>query len=206
MSLDPMPVSMREPQAIAAGDAATWERQFSNYSAASWTLHYVLRSGSNLYKFDATNDGGNFKVQLNSNVTANWAPALYAVGCYVTDANSNQVEVAPMFPTMGVTPNLAINPPGVDPVSFAAKMLALIQDTIASLTGRTVASASVNGQMYSLANINDLFKLRERWKSEVRREEAQARLNAGLGAGNKIGVRFRNPAATAWPPQVTPPW
>lgn len=181
-----------------------WYRGIGAYSANDWTLHYVIRSGKNIYKFDATNSAGLFFVSLTSAVTALWLPGQYAIGAYVT-SGSDQVQVRTAFATLTVTPNLAANPQGADATPWAVKVLVSIEETIAQLTARTVETASVNGNAYTLANIGDLFKLRERFKSEVRRLEDQARLDAGLGARNKIGVRFRALVSTAWS-GWNPPW
>ncbi len=194
-----------EPQVIAAGDNVVFWRQFADYSPTEWTLKYVLRNQGDIIKFDATNDGGMFKVDISSATTATWKPGKYLCGAYVTKSGE-QHQVRTAFPNMIVGPNLAVNPNGAPTISFAAQALAKIEATILALTGRTVDSASVNGSAYTLANISDLFLLRERFKSEVRREEEQERLNAGLGAGNKIGVRFKLLAGQSAPFQQYAPW
>ena len=200
-----IPTPTREPQVIAAGDAVVWNRQIDNFDPATWTLKYVLRSQSNIITFQASADSGMFRVDLSSTTTAAWIPGTYAIAAYLT-SGSTQVQTKTYFPKIAITANLASNPQGVDAISYASKMLAITEATIAKLTSRTVLTASVNGQTYSLQNINDLFILRERWKSEVRREEEQERLNAGLGAGNKIGVRFRPLNTRGWPPYNQVPW
>lgn len=200
-----LPILRREPQVIAAGDAITWLRQIDDYPPPTWTLKYVIRNKANIYKFEATNDAGVFSVSLTSAVTALWKPGLYAIGAYVTDGSS-QREVRCFFTTLEVGANLASQPQGVDPRSWASRTLPIIEETISALTSRTVETASVNGQMYTLANISDLFKLRERLKSEVAREEQKARLDAGLGAGNKIGVRFRRINSLGYPAYPLVPW
>ncbi len=202
ISLNPLPT--REPQFFSAGSTTQWKRTFQDYPASTFTLHYVLR-GPKVYTFDAVADGADFVATLESTQTAPWQAGLYLWGAYVTDALANQVAVPTVFSTLEVRPNLASNPPGADPRSFAARTLASLEGTIAALTNRQVASASVNGQSYSLANIGELFILRERLLSEVRREQAQARLNAGLGAANKIAIRFK-PLTSGWPPSQRVPW
>ena len=195
----------REPQLIAAGDKVVWIRQIDPYPANVWTLKYVIRNQQNVYKFEAANDNGLFKVTLESATTAEWKKGVYAIGAYVTDGTS-QHEVRTFFTTFGIKANLANQPQGIDPISWAARTLPLVEETITKLTGRTVETASVNGQMYTLANVSDLFKLRERLKSEVAREEMKARLDAGLGAGNKIGVRFRRIPYLGYPAYPLVPW
>lgn len=195
----------REPQLIAAGDSVTWLRQIDAYPPPTWTLKYVIRNESNIYKFDATNNAGVFQVSLTSAVTATWKPGLYAIGAYVTNG-TEQHAVRTFFMNIGIAANLASQPQGVNPLSWAARTLPIIEDTISALTSRTVESASVNGQMYTLSNVSELFKLRERLKSEVAREEQKARLDAGLGAGNKIGIRFRRINALGYPAYPLVPW
>ena len=173
----------------------------NDYSSESWSLFYVIRNATNSYRFNANANAGNFTVVLNSNTTANWAAGEYAIGAYVQATNdaSQRVEVRCAFPTLVVGQNLAGKPDGIDPRSFAAKMLPLIEDTIAKLTTRTVESATINGQAYTLMDLPKLWQMREKFRSEVRRENSQKRLNAGLGAGNKVGVRFRPLNAVGWP-------
>ena len=117
-----------------------------------------------------------------------------------------QRQVPTSFARILITPNLATNPNGASPSTFAERALASIEATIEQLTNRTVAQAHVNGQVFTLANISELFLLRERFKSEVRREEDQARLNAGLGAANKVAVRFRPVYWAGFPPYPLVPW
>lgn len=169
-------------------------------------MHYVIRNGANIYKFDATADGSNFLIQLTSAVTALWQPGKYLIGAYVTNANSEQRQVRAAFPNLVVGPNLAVNPTGAPTESFARAGLANIERTILALTSRTIEAANINGSTYTLANISELFKLRERFAAEVRREEQQERLNAGLSAGNKIGIRFKSLNSTAYPPTQWAPW
>lgn len=177
-----------------------------DYSPIDWSLAYIIRNKQGMYHFPAVADGGVFKVTLASNTTAAWKAGVYAIGAYVTSNSAQQVEVRTAFPTFTVLENLAGKPQGIDPRSFAEKTLDGLELTIAKLTTRTVDSASVNGQAYTLANISELWKMRERLKSEIRREKAQERLNAGRGASNKIGVRFRPMQQGGWPYYNRPPW
>ncbi len=196
-----IPSLCREPEFIAAGDNRTWTRAVNNYSSEFWSLFYLIRNKDQSYRFNAVANAGNFTVTLNSNVTANWASGEYAIGAYVQATNdaSQQVEVRCAFPTLTVGENLAGKPNGIDPRSFAARMLPLIEETIGKLTMRTVSSATVNGQAYTINDLSKLWQMREKFRSEVRREQAQKRLDAGLGAGNKIGVRFRPLNSVGWP-------
>lgn len=196
-----------EPEQIAVGDTVEWTRQLDDYSAATYTLKYVLRNESNIIKFDATAQGAFYFVSLTTATTALWKAGMYAVAAYVVNAGGTvQKQVPVAFPRMVILPNLADNPNGVPVNTFAERGLVSIEATILQLTTRTVETATVNGQEYTLANIADLFLLRERFKSEVARETAQSRLNAGMGAGNKVAIRFKPLTGAGYPPYPRVPW
>ncbi len=209
MSSLPSTIPYQEPQTLAAGDDATWIRQLNDFSANSFTLNYVLQ-GPKIIKFQASNDTGLFLVELTNAITLDWTPGLYRMSAYVASISGTRVQrqVRTAYQRFLVTPNVAVSPNGASPASFAERALPQIEATILALTSRTVAQASVNGQVYTLQNITDLFLLRERFKSEVRREEEQARLNAGMGASNKIGIRFRPLTWVGYPNPQAPlaPW
>lgn len=170
-------------------------------------LTYVLRSGRRVYRFNANANAGAYTVTLNSNATANWTAGAYAFGAYVTSlAGAQQVQVKTTFPTLTVSANLASNPNGIEALSFAERTLPFIEETIQKLTSRTVDTAQVNGQAYTLSNISTLWQIREKLLSEVRRERAQQQLNAGLGASNKVGVRFRLLNQQGFPANWRVPW
>ena len=205
-----IPILKREPQTIAAGDNVSWYRQLDDYPATAWTLKYVLRNSKQIYKFDAAASAASsvlYQVTLATSTTTGWVAGVYAMDAYVVSADTlSQVQVQTYFPTITITPNLAVNPSGGDPRTFASRMLELCEATIAKLTSKTVTMAQVNGQSYSLQNIGDLWKMRERFASEVRREEAAVKLNAGLGGSNKVTVRFRTINPQGWPPRQMVPW
>ena len=200
-----IPIPCREPQSFAVGDNRSWTKNFTNYPAGAWTLHYVIRNQKYIYKFDAVSTGDTYTVTLDSTTTANWKPGVYQVGAYLT-GGGEQVRVRPSFPTLTLLDNIAVAPAGVDTLTWAESCLASIERTILALTSRKVESANVNGSMYSLANIRDLYLMRERFKSEVSREHSRDRLNAGLGAGNKIGIRFKPLNQQGYPAQIRVPW
>lgn len=204
-----IPTGDREPQRIAAGDNVSWTKTFQNYPSPNWALTYVIRNKAKIYQFNANANAGAFTVTLDSTVTSNWAPGLYAIGAFVTQAGE-QVQVKCSYPRLEITGNLAAGTnaavKGVDPRSFAERTLPIVEETIEKLLSRTVQSAQVNGNAYTLANLPDLYRMRERLKSEIRREHMRDRLNAGTGAGNKLGVRFKPIGLQGYPPQIRVPW
>ena len=194
---------------IAAGDYVSWNKSATNYPAPNWGMTYVLRKKNKVYSFNANANGSGFTVTLDSTTTSAWEPGVYAIGAFVTQSGE-QVQVKCSFPRLTVTPNLAsgsnTGPRGIETETFAEKALAAAEATYLALVSRKVASAQVNGNAYTLANLSELRREIERLRSEVRREHARDRLNGGLGASNKVGVRFRPLGLQGYPPQIRVPW
>ena len=196
-----------EPESFAVGDTVEWIRQIDDFPATTYTLKYVLQGTKDIIKFSATSSGTNYQITLTSAQTALWTPGSYRANAYVVNGDGSvQRQVSVAFPVMVLFPNIASNPNGMDTRTFAEKALVQIENTILALTSRAVVSASVNGQEYTLSNINDLFMLRERFRSEISREQAAVKLNAGLGAQNKIAIRFRPLVGAGYPPYPRVPW
>lgn len=203
MSTTTNPIPTREPQVLSAGDTTQWIRALVDYPSPTWTLKYVLR-GPAVYSFSATASGGNHLVTIESATSAKWKPGFYKIGAIVTDG-TNQVAVTTFFERIILRPNLALTPEGVDARSWAERTLAVLEQTIADILAHRVSAASVNGQSYTLADIDILQKIQKELESRICREQYAARLNAGLGAGNKIGIRFR-PLTYGFPPSQRVPW
>lgn len=199
-----IPIAKQEPEMIMSGDNVSWTRLIDDYPSTGWTLNYVLRNQNAVYTFAAAADSGGYLITLTTATTAAWKPGTYFIEAYVS-ATGQRVRVKTAFPKLTITPDLGGSVNGGDTRTWAEKCLEAVETTILQLTTRKVESASVLGDSYTLANVSELFKLRERFKSEVSREQQKARLDAGLGAGNKIGVRFK-PLATQWPLGTRAPW
>lgn len=201
---DPKP---REPQFIYAGDTVQWTRSSSDYPAGSWTLTYVLR-GPQVYTFSAAADGNDFLVTLTATTTAAWVAGWYLVEAYVTDTESQRFPFLPRFAQMNIRANPQVNPQG-DPQArgwiYAA--FAATEEAILKLTSRQVTTASVNGQSYSIQDVEKLWRMRQKYSEEIRRIEQTERLSAGLGANKNILVRFTKPLPVAGPfPWGAGPW
>ncbi len=207
----------REPQIIFAGNFVQWNRSATghgpdgttSYPASEWTLTYWLR-GPQVYTFSAATDpnGTDFLVTLEAATTATWQAGYYSVAAFVTaqDGSGDRFTLKPYFSVMEIKANPAVNPQGNDdPRPWAVQMLAVVEQAIADLVSRKAAQTSINGQSYSIQDVEKLYRMRGRFQEEVRRIESQERLNAGLGAKKNILVRFRKPAAQAFPQFPWPP-
>lgn len=197
----------REPQFIYAGDYVQWTRSSDDFPAGSWTLNYVLR-GPQVYTFASTAQGSDFLITLAGTVTAAWKPGWYLVEAYVIDTEAQRFPFLPRFAQMNVRANPAVNPQG-DPNArgWIYTALAATEQAIINLTSRKVTTASVNGQSYSIQDVEKLWRMVRKYQDEIRRIEQTERLSAGLGASKNILVRFSKPLPVAGPfPWGAGPW
>jgi hypothetical protein len=183
----------QEPDSVVAGDTLQFTRSVEDYpSGDGWTLTYVL-SGPDVYHFDATasTDSTGYSVSVAASTTKNWIPGVYVVSAYVSNG-TERFKVKPAYPKMIVAHDPASATAGGNQLSFAAKMLIQIESALLQIGAKTVSTASVNGQSYSLQNISELYKLQNQFEQRVANETNQARLNAGLGSSSKIYAHFRS--------------
>jgi hypothetical protein len=205
----PMPTQpiYKEPQDVTAGDTVTWYRVVSDYPASEgWTLYYVFRGPTTIKLTAATYQTSNYVVTVADTVTADWKPGLYSVAAYVSDG-SDRYSVATWFPQITILPNPEKYVEGsADNLTFAQKTLAAVETALLALASRKVASASVNGQSYSIQDVAKLTALRNRMREEVQSEKDAILYAAGLGGKKNILVRFpplNNQAA--WYQEGVPP-
>jgi hypothetical protein len=184
-------IPTKEPQIITAGDTIEFIRTISDYPASDgWTLSYVLR-GPQTYRTNATTyQTSDYRVALASNTTANYLPGLYSLEAYVTNATA-RYSVETWFPQVTVRENpAAYTDQAFDNRTFAAKTLAACETAILKLGSRTVQTASVNGQSYSIQQLPALLALRNRMREEVQAQQDAISVAAGLGAKKNVLVRF----------------
>jgi hypothetical protein len=180
-----------------------------SFPATQWTLTYYLQ-GPQIYSFVAgvDPDGTDFLITLTPTQTAAWLPGFYKVSAFVTatDGSGDRLYFEPYFKVLEIKANPAVNPQGVaDARPWAVRMLETVEKAIADLASRSAMSVSVNGQPYTIQDIEKLYRMRGRFEDGARRIEEQERLNSGLGAKKNIFVRFRKPAAEAFPQFPWPP-
>lgn len=171
------------PTEIRAGDSARWRRTLADHPAsAGWELKYVLVGNAVAHSFAAAAAGDDHAVDLLSAATAAWAPGSYRLQEYVELAGERTTL---SVTTLRVLPNLVAATSGLDTRTHARKVLDLIEAWLES-KAPTAAAFELNGRKLQNYPIPDLLVLRDRYRAEVRREDAAA---LGAGAG-RILVRF----------------
>lgn len=190
----------REPQVFTAGDTFSFVRQVSDYPAsAGWALSYVLRGPTTIKSNATTYATSDYLISESAANTANWAPGLYSLQAFVTNSGGYRYSVPTWFPQITVKPNPAAYVEGTaDNRTFAQRTLAAVETAIEGLSSKKVATASVNGQSYSIQNLSQLVSLRQRMREEVRSEQDAINYAAGLGVSKNILVRYPPMYSQGW--------
>jgi hypothetical protein len=181
---------MNEPREIVAGDTASWVESFADYPAsAGWALTYELRGATkmSLTASECVAAGDGFVVTIPASATDDWLAGWYAYQGYVTKSGVRHMVSSGM---MEVKANLTAVSTAYTALSHARTCLAETEAAIARFLLQPFDSISIGNRTLTRVKIVDLVKLRDRYRYEVRQEEAAERIAKGLDAGNRILVRF----------------
>lgn len=175
------------PAAVTAGDTLSWRITLGDYPAsAGWSLAYRLINASGHYDITATASGDDFVVSVPASTSAGYAPGEYAWQAYVSRGTERYTVDSGV---LTVRPNLAAQAGGFDMRSHARKMLAAIEAWLES-RDPGVADYQIAGRAMRYVPRGELLALRDRYRNEVRMEEAADRLAKGLEPANRLLVRF----------------
>lgn len=184
-------IPTREPDSIQAGDTLTWKRSLSDYPASSWVLSYRLTSTTaQLATIAASADGDDHLVSVAPATTAAWAAGDYELRGQAYNATTGAKHTVFVADVKILADLMAENASGNDQRSHAVKTLAAIEATILTLAGGTNATISVDGETYSRKNLEELERVRGRYRTEVAAEEELERINRGLKSSRVYKTRF----------------
>jgi len=167
---------------VTAGDTLKWTRSLSDYPATTWTLTYTLVNSTTRITITASASGTDFAVTVSAATSSG-----YAAGTYDWRA---QVSSGGEVYTVG-TGRIKINPvwsAATDGRSQARRALEAIESVLEGRASSATAEYEIAGRRLKYIPIPELLQLRDRYKSEVAREERAA----GIGLGGRMQVRFLN--------------
>lgn len=180
-----------EPTLLQAGDRWAWRRPdlIGDYPVADYALSYVARregSGERI-AITASEGSGYYVVEVDSSVTADYAPGRYQWSAFITrTSDSARAEIG--YGSFEVKANRATSTD--DPRGVAQVMLDNVEAYLKDPSNLTAASYSIAGRSLSRWNRADLLEERDRLKAEVNREKQAEKLRNGLGTNQQIRVRF----------------
>lgn len=179
-------IPTREPTIITAGDSVRWKRPASSFPASVYALSYALISNDRRILIAATGDGEDHLIDVAGSVTAEWPPGDYGWQLYAhrpydrVTIDRGRLTVAPNFATMT----------GHDDRGHVRKVLDAIEATIEGRATADQQEYEILGRKMVKIPVTDLLVLRDRYKAELQRIEAAARIAKGLGGKNRILMRI----------------
>lgn len=175
-----------EPSTVNAGDTVRWKRSLPDYPAsAGWVLSYQLVNATRRISVTGTASGDDHLVDVAASVSAGWAAGDYAWRAQVSRAgevftvDEGRLTVRPSFAS-GTQ----------DTRSQARQALEAVNAYLANPNNLQAAQYEIAGRQLRRYDLADLWRHRDRLQAEVLREDAAARLAAGLPDNRRIFVRF----------------
>jgi hypothetical protein len=181
------PILLFEPPILIAGDTAKWLKSVPDYLATDgWTLSYTLINGTAKITFSATASGTDYLVNVPAATTGAWAAGQYSWRSKVTNAGGEAYTIS--CGTVTVQP--AFSAATLDNRSHARKALANIEAYLENSGNLSASMYEIAGRRLQRFSIPDLLSLRDKYKSEVAREDAAANAGRGLPENRRVFVRF----------------
>jgi len=172
-----------EPKTHQAGTTLKFDRDLPDFPSDTWTLTYELRSTVNApITITAAANGTGFRVNEAYGTTVDWNDGDYLMVGFVTSATERHEVYRDVLTILKYA--------GIDETfewrSYAARMLAKIEDIISGRMERDDASYSINGRSFTPKTDADLLAARNYFKAEVAKELRSKK-------GGKILGRFKAP-------------
>ncbi|MEX8520065.1 MAG: hypothetical protein AB3X44_16265 [Leptothrix sp. (in: b-proteobacteria)] len=180
---------------LTAGDSLSFTRTVADYPA---TLGYTLKyrfvprtAGGTAQTVTATPLVADYVIFVGNTVTALWAAGEYAWAAWVEKTATNERYTLDNG-VVTVLPDPAQIGAGTDTRTHARRMLALIETMLEGKATKDVQEYSIGGRQLKSYDPAALIVLHKRYVELVQREDAAARLNAGLPTGRTLQVRLLN--------------
>lgn len=179
------PIPTTEPASINAGDTAKWLKSLPDFPAGEgWVLGYELVNAAQRLSFAASAQGDDHLVLVAASATGEWPAGTYDWRATASRAGEKftvgqgRITIEPGFGS------------AIDARSQARRTLQAIEDTLEGRATSATAEYQIAGRQLKYIPIPELLTLRDRYRQEVRAEEAAERMAAGLGNPGRIYVRF----------------
>ena len=172
------------PQQVTAGDSIAWRVTATlNQSGDDWALSTTLISQAGKILLPASvPDGNDHLIIAPSTTTIGWAPGEYRL--HIAAVRGAE-RVTLITAQLRILPDPATAEP-YDPRSHARKVLAAIEAYLENADYSASRTRIADRELQNIP-IAELLQLRDRYRSEVRREDAIERTGRAI---NKIQVRL----------------
>lgn len=180
---------------IVKGDTLTLSYSLPDYSATTYNIWIAIRGASAIdIKKETpgvliTADGDDFDISVTAAVTALWTAGDYNYAVYA--GKSSWAERYQVYSgTVKIVENIASQVAGYDGRSHAKIALDAIEAVLENRASRDQASYSIAGRQITKMTIDELFKFRNYYKSEVEAEKRKDRAKNGDNPGYMVKVKL----------------
>lgn len=171
---------MNIPLALVAGDTWSWDADYGDYPAGTWTATAYFENAAESFSVAATASGTTHAFAAAATATDDFKTGRYHVTVRVTaGAESYVVESG----WCDVTPDPASSVK-FDHRSWARRTLEAIEAFLEGNASTAQAAMSIAGRSISRWSLAELSQFRKELRGEVRSEEQGS--NAGLGRDIKV--------------------
>lgn len=181
-------VPTTEPESVVAGDTWTWKRLLADYPAGTYTLKYRLINAVGKIDITAGASGTDHLVTVTAATTAAYPPGDYTWTAWVEKTGERYTIGSG---TVIVKPNIA----GLAAFDARTEAAIILDQLMAAYTSYTasnghVAEYEIAGRRMKYRSSAEILEQINVWEARVAAEKRAERIAAGLGAGNRIRVRF----------------
>lgn len=176
------------PANLVAGDTWAWTRSLADYSAATHSATWYFENKDAAFSIAASASGASFAASVIPATTAGYRAGAYRWRLVVTrtaDSARFTVETG----VVAVLPDPAAAGM-MDWRSHARRTLDAIEAVIEGRASVDQMAVALNGRSLQRTPIADLLMLRDRYRRDVRAEEAAERVAAGGASGRRIVTRM----------------
>lgn len=175
---------------ITAGDSLNFVTQLPDYPAsAGWVLTYTLvpRSvGASRITLGSQADGDEHRIQASATTTAAWVAGQYSWVASVARAGERYTLAQGAVQILPDPASASV----MDTRSQARVALDNICAYLADAQNLSAAKYSIAGRSLDRHPMSELLRLKSHFQVEVAKEDAAARVAAGLPDNRRVYVRF----------------
>lgn len=163
---------MNEPIRFTQGDTQKWNESFCGYPASDgWELNYLIRGPVALdleFETDIVANGDGFDITLSAEDSATLTEGTYLFQGKVSKAGEVHT-VTQRHVT--IDPDLTEVDDATDVRSDAQIMLDNVNAAITKILAKPNVEVEIAGRRYRKEQLKDLYEMRQRLRSEVKKEQ-----------------------------------
>lgn len=176
-----------EPNKIFAGSSLSWTRSISYDSGDGYSCEYYLYNGQHRHSLttECSLDGTTLTVTAATNATAAWAPGSYQWVLFAVKSGE-RIRLASGW--LQVEPDITAS--DYDGRTHTKRVLDSIEAVIEQRATKDQEAYSIAGRSLSRTPIEDLVKLRDKYRQLYQQELDAEKVANGLTSSKIIRVRF----------------